>query len=211
MNGYLIYHPRRVVTKFDNVMVYHDHLGGNQDPYVWNSQFLHTYCHITQMKPEVGDINFWVSGDTFPNFSHLYCDLVFVVAEKVYWERANAIDRDDIIVDTDETYNDHYRWAMYQHLLKRRRRYTLKADTERSFQPQDPEKQLIDIVPFLINQGLSFDQIRSGLRSGFNSKPWRLESLSSQLYAWIEQCATIKLDGIQLQNIRKSSPHLASP
>jgi hypothetical protein len=103
MSGYLVYHPRRVVTKFDvtkfdHVTVYHDHPAGNQDPYVWNSQFLHTYCHITQMKPSVGDINFWVSGDTFPNFSHLYCDLIFVVAEKVYWEFANTIDRDHNIV-----------------------------------------------------------------------------------------------------------------
>ncbi len=102
MSGYLIYHPSRAVAKFDAAVVYHDHIGGNQDPYVWNTQFLHTYCHITQMKPSEGDINFWVSGDSFPNFSHLYCDLVFVVAEKAYWKSANTIDRDNAIVDTDE-------------------------------------------------------------------------------------------------------------
>jgi hypothetical protein len=85
------------------------------------------------MIANVGDINFSVSGDSFPNFSHLYCDLVFVVAEKVSWENANTIDRNDVIVDTDEAYNDHYRWAMHQHYLKRRRRYTLKTDSERSF------------------------------------------------------------------------------
>jgi hypothetical protein len=211
MSGYLIYHPRRAVTKFDTVVVYHDHIGGNQDPYIWNKQFLHTYCHITQMRPDVADINFWVSGDSFPNFSHLYCDLVFVVAEKVYWESANNIDRHDGIVDTDDAYNDHYRWAMHQHHLKRRRRYTLKADSKRSFQPQNLEKNLIDIVPFLVNQGMPIDDIRQGLRSGFNSKPLRLESLAPSLYNWFEQSAAIKLSGVQLQNLRKSSPELASP
>lgn len=53
MSGYLIYHPSRSVATFDTVIVYHDHIGGNQDPYIWNEPFLHTYCHITQMKPDV--------------------------------------------------------------------------------------------------------------------------------------------------------------
>jgi hypothetical protein len=209
MSGYLIYHPSRAVKQFDASVVYHDNISGNQDPYIWNKQFLHTYCHITQMKPNVGDINFWVSGDLpFPNFSQLYCDLVFVVAEKVYWKNANIIDRNDIIVDSDEAYNDHYRWGEHQHHFKRRRRYTLKADPERSFQPQDLEKKLIDIIPFFNEQGKPIDDVRQGLRSGFNSKPLRLESLASSLYNWLEQYAQIKLDGVQLQNLRKSNPHL---
>jgi hypothetical protein len=210
VSGYLVYHPSRAVTKFDTAVVYHDHIGGNQDPYVWNTQFLHTYCHITQMSPNVGDINFWISGDSFPNFSYLYCDLVFSVAEKVYWGRANTIDCGEPVVDTDEAYNDHYRWAKYQHHLKRRRRYTLKADPERSFQPQNLERKLIDIIPFLTSQGITIDDLRQGLRSGFSSKPFRLQSLAFKLYQWIEECASIKLYGAQLQNLRKSNPHLAS-
>lgn len=209
MSGYLIYHPSRAVAKFDAAVVYHDHIGGNQDPYVWNTQFLHTYCHITQMKPSEGDINFWVSGDSFPNFSHLYCDLVFVVAEKAYWKSANTIDRDNAIVDTDEAYNDHYCWA-HQHYFKRRRRYTLKADPKCSFQPQDAEKKLLDIVPFLTEQGMTINEIRQGLRSGFNSKPLRLWSCAFNLYNWFKQNAPFKLDGVQLQNLRKNNPHPAS-
>jgi hypothetical protein len=54
---------------------------------------------------------FWVSGDTFPNFNNLYCDLVFIIKEKTYWKNANTIDRTDAIIDTDEAYLDHYRWA----------------------------------------------------------------------------------------------------
>ncbi|MBE9115136.1 hypothetical protein IQ249_04410 [Lusitaniella coriacea LEGE 07157] len=210
MSSYLIYHPSRAVSKFETTVVYHDHIGGNQDPYVYNAQFLHTYCHITQMKPNVGDINFWVSGDTFPNFSHLYCDLVFIVAEKVYWENVNTIDRSDEIVDTDEAYNDHYRWVHQHYFRKRRRRYTLKADRKRSFQPQDSERKLIDIIPFLMEQGMTIDALRKGLRAGFNSKPLQLESSTSSLYNWLELSASVKLDGMQLQNLRKSNPHLAS-
>jgi hypothetical protein len=211
MSGYLIYHPRRAVKRFDSVVVYHDHIGGNQDPYIWNKHFLHTYCHITQMSPNVGDINFWVSGDSFPNLSRLYCDLVFVVAEKVYWENANNIDRGNAIVDTDEAYKDHYHWAMHEHLFKRRRRYTLKADSKRSFQPQNLDNNLIDIIPFLVDQGMAIDDIRKGLRSGFNSKPLRLNSLAPSLYNWLQQSAPIQLNGVQLQDLRKSSPELASP
>src|SRR5947207_15715409 len=100
MSGYLIYHPRRAVSRFDTLTVYHDPIReSNQDPYVWNERFLHTYCHITQMHSAVGDINFWVSGDHFPNFTHLWCDLVFVVAEKTHWEKANDINVDDPLID----------------------------------------------------------------------------------------------------------------
>src|SRR5690349_2512465 len=100
MTGYLIYHPRRQRSTFGDVTVYHDGIGGNQDPYVWNRQFLHTYCHITQMSPAGGDINFWVSGDTFPDFTRLSCDLVFVVAQKLYWSYANTIEPADPLIDS---------------------------------------------------------------------------------------------------------------
>ncbi len=202
MSGYLIYHPTRAEREFDTTVVYHDPMVGNQDPYVWNTKFLHTYCHITQMSPNVGDINFWISCDSFRNFSYLYCDLVFVVAEKAYWNSANTIDCNDPIVDTDEAYNDHYRWAKHEHHFKRRRRYTPKADPKRSFQPQNLERKLIDIIPFLTSQGMTIDNLRQGLRSGFHSKPLRLESLADKLYKWFEECAPIKLYGVQLQNLR---------
>jgi hypothetical protein len=46
MRGYLIYHRRRVVKQFGKDKVYCDPTSrsGNQDPYVWNTRFLHTYC-----------------------------------------------------------------------------------------------------------------------------------------------------------------------
>jgi hypothetical protein len=97
-------------TAFGPAVVYFDRTAGNQDPYVWNEAFLHSYCHITQFHAEAGDINLWVSGDRFPRFSHLYCDLLFVVASKCPWENANDLRRDDPIVDSEEAWDDHYRW-----------------------------------------------------------------------------------------------------
>jgi len=211
MSGYLIYHPPRAMSRLDTLAVYHDSIVGNQDPYIWNTRFLHTYCHITQMSPVVGHINFWVSGDTFPNFMHLYCDLVFVVAAKEYWSDANTIAADHPLVETDEAFTDHYRWANRQHHLKRRRRFTLKADPIRSFQPQDVNHLLIDIVPYLETIGIPLAALRKGLRTGFTSKPFRINIHAESLYTWLNQHAAIKLYGEALQSIRKNNSHLASP
>jgi hypothetical protein len=70
----LIYHPRRERRAFGSVTVYFDSTVGNQDPHVWNDTFLHPYCHITQFHAGAADINLWVSGDRFPDFSQLYCE-----------------------------------------------------------------------------------------------------------------------------------------
>ena len=210
MNGYLIYHPSRTKSVFDSIVVYHDSIVGNQDPYIWNCKFLHSYCHITQMSSIVNNINFWVSGDTFPKFNNLYCDLVFIIKEKTYWKNANTIDRTDATIDTDEAYLDHYRWA-WQHPFKRRRRFTLKADPDNSFQPQNAFQELIDILPFLLEQGLTLPEIRRGMRAGFNSKPFSLNaSLAANLYSWLDRTAAIKLEGAKIQKIRENNPHLAS-
>ncbi len=211
MGGYLIYHPPRQVSFYDESVVFHDAIGGNQDPYVWNYKFLHTFCHITGMRPKVGQINFWVSGNCFPNFTQLYCDLVFVVAEKQYWTLANSIDSDDPIVDSDAAFNDHYRWAS-QHHFRRRHRYTLKADPDRSFQPQTADGNLLDIVPILLDAGLSLPMLTKGLRAGYQSKPMRLDSpVASHLYDWLCHEPAVALKGDQLAALRASHPELSSP
>jgi hypothetical protein len=210
MKGYLIYHPKRCISSFNGITVYYDATIGNQDPYLWNTNFLHTYCHITQMSPEPGHINFWVSGDAFPNFSHLYCDLVFVVERKVYWNESNTIDRNDPLVDSGEAYTDHYQWA-FQHKFKRRRRFTLKADQHQSFQPQNADKSLIDILPLMLDAGHSKDVLRDSLRAGYNSKPFLLGDIASVLYEWLSSNASIKLTGEVLEVIRRNNVQLASP
>jgi hypothetical protein len=205
ISGYLVYHPKREVSEIDDIMIYHDKFGSNQDPYVWNRRFLHTYCHITQMKPEIGHINYWVSGDTFPEFSCLYCDLVFVVEYKQNWEQPNTIDINDPIIDTPAAYRDHYCWVKQgQHKYTRRHRFTLKADPQRSFQPQHADNTLIDIVPFLSLNGIELAKLRRTMRAGFNSRPYPLnKSLTDGLYLWIEQEAEIKLTGELLETLRK--------
>ena len=210
MSSYLIYHPKRCISILDHTQIYHDSTRGNQDPYVWNKSFLHTYCHITQIKPTVNSINFWVSGDTFPNFSHLYCDLIFTIDQIIHWEQKNSIDRNGPIVKSDEAFIDHYQWATYQHHYKRRRRFTLKANPDRSFQPQDITKGLIDIVPFLTEVGLSLGTLRQVLQANKGSKPFCIDSIALALYEWLDQQASIKLKGELLEEIRRNNPQLGS-
>lgn len=197
---YLIYHPARAVFKKDDIIIYHDSFGEkNEDPYLWNNQFLHSYCHITQMKSEIGDINFWITGDTFPNFNHLYCDCVFVVENKVYWNEANNISANDKIVDNLQAYKHHYKWGNTQHIFKRRRRYTLKANEIKSFQPQTADKLLVDIVPFLRAIGLDLEILRNQMKAGYQAKPIKLEtSKAKELYNYIFENSLIKIYGYQI-------------
>jgi hypothetical protein len=126
----LIYHPRREFRRFGETGVSFDSPRGNQDPYLWNTVFLHSYCHITQFHAEAGDINVWVSGDRFPDFTRLYCDLVFVVASKCRWSAANDLSPGDPLVDSAEAWADHYRWHG-QHPLARRSRWPFRLGTVR--------------------------------------------------------------------------------
>jgi hypothetical protein len=200
MAGYLIYHPKRTVAVFDNRFVHHDAPRVNQDPYVWNDPFLHTYCHITQMRPEVGQTILWVSGNNWPAFDQLCCDLVFTVGAKLFWTNSNHISPDDPIVDSPRAYDEHYCWA-HQHPLRRRRRFTLKADQE-SFQPQNAKGELIDIVPALLRSRLTLDQLRRGLRSGYGSKPMPLGHEANAVARWLSERAPVKLRGREIVECR---------
>ena len=211
MSGWLIYHPERSCSRFGDPIIYHDSTQGNQDPYIWNRRFLHSFCHITQMSPEIGDICFWVSGDTFPNFSRLLCDVVFYVEEKTYWRDANAMSPDDPMVDSVEAYTDHYWWAGVEHPFRRRRRFTLKAAESLSFQPQTSAMQLLDIAPILSTIGLEADAIRRELRAGIGSKPMRLaQPLAKALYDAVCDAAAVRFVGPELQQIHRQHPELAS-
>ncbi|MDR6300814.1 hypothetical protein [Mesonia maritima] len=203
--NYLIYHPRRQKSEFDNLTVYRDNFGGNEDPYIWNRQFLHTYCHITQLPNESGQINFWVSGDTYPNFDKLYCDCVFVIDKKLFWANANRIKRNNPIVDNDQTYEHHYKWVNpphNHHPFSRRRRYTLKAHPDNSFQPQYNNGELLDILPFLNDNGLTTDHLINAMTSKRGSRPYKLHNnLGNNLYDFLIKISSIKLKGQQLQDI----------
>ena len=210
--GWLIYHPKRQVSRFGGLTVHHDLLTGNQDPYVWNRRFLHTACHITQMSPEVGDANFWVAGDTFPHFTSLWCDLVFVVQDKTYWADRNRIAADDPLVESPEAFADHYDWMPKQHPYKRLSRFTLKADPVTSFQPQHEDGTLIDLVPILADLGLGIDTLRRKLRAGFAAQPYRLpDGIAPALYDRLRRAAPVQITGDQLGAIRRSDRWRAMP
>jgi len=211
MSGYLIYHPKRIRSVFDNLVVYHDKTSGNQDPYIWNNKFLHTYCHMSQITPKIGDINFWISGDQFPKFNYLYCDLVFKVLEKDYWKDRNQIDKKDPIVDSQFAFQDHYRWASIEHPYTRRKRFTLKADPEKSFQPQDGSGNLLDILPVLNSIGISLPTLRTNLVTSHGSKPMKLlPSDVDKIFKWLFAEAYKKIRGDDLERIRKDHPELGS-
>lgn len=211
MAGWLVYHPKRVESEKNGIKIYHDKTSHNQDPYIWNEKFLHTFCHMSQIKqPKERDIIFWVSGDKFPNFNKLFCDLVFVVDSKVYWNERNNINSDDKVVDSIESYIDHYRWVN-DHYYKRRRRYTLKANPELSFQPQNKDKGLVNIEDILSLYGYNIDLLRKKIVANRGSRPLRLDDkIVSVLYSKIYQKSDTRLYGKQLQDIRKAHLELAS-
>lgn len=211
MAGWLVYHPKRMISEKNGIKIYHDKTSNNQDPYVWNERFLHTFCHMSQIKqPQKDDIIFWVSGDRFPNFNKLVCDLVFVIDSKDYWRERNNIDCDDEIVDSNEAFIDHYRWAK-DHYYKRRRRYTLKANPKLSFQPQNKDMGLVNIEDILSLCGYNVELLRKKIVANRGSRPLRLDDkIVPVLYSKIYQKSDIRLYGKQLQEIRKVHLELAS-
>lgn len=173
-------------------------------------------------KPTVGDHIFWICGDTFPDFSELYCDLVFVVDGKCYWQSPNKINEHDPIVDSPEAFTDHYQWGCgYEHCFKpHNKRFTLKADPSCSFQPQNADGKLLNIVEVLESHGYSLATLRKKLvktrktenpGSHPQSQPLCLDgdTVTHALYDWLKQ-ASIKLTGDKLEKIRKGHPQLAS-
>jgi hypothetical protein len=203
MASHLIYHPKRCVQTIGSTVVHFDRPRGNQDPYVWNDPFLHTFCHITELRsPDVGDIQIWVSGDTFPDFNSLYCDLVFTVGSVHIWPQANLLSPADPIVDTPESFQDHYKWWA-QHPYKKRERKTLKANSSHSFQPQAAAGALIDIVPELGRLGYTVTHLRTALKKGFASKPLELPTQTAvDLRQYLSSIASIKLQGRALEALR---------
>ena len=209
MASYIIYHPERNRSVLDSLTVYHDNFKGNQDPYMWNKKFLHTFCHMTQIKNEIGDINFWVWGKGYPNFTELVCDCVFVVDEIHQWKNVNHIESEDPLVENLQSFNHHYKWVNdpdRQHFFKRRKhRFTLKAQEHKSFQPQNNKRQLIDILPFMNENGISTDELINSIaktksgKKAINSKPYKIEdNLSQKLYDYLFKNAVIKLKGKDL-------------
>ena len=208
--SYIIYHPKRNSTKIESHIIYHDVFGRNEDPYIWNDKFLHSFCHMTQITPQIGDIIFWCSGNSYPDFTELVCDCVFLVKEKVYWKSKNEIQLTDIIVDNEQAFEKHYKWVNppnNEHYFKRRKkRFTLKADMDKSFQPQNINRRLIDIIPFLNTLNIpteslvnSIAKTRNGKPSR-NSRPYKLSAETARnLYDFLDK-SDIKIKGYMIKD-----------
>jgi hypothetical protein len=155
-------------------------------------------------------MEFWATGDSFPNFKVLECDLVFVIDEKTYWLDPNHISQSDPVVDSAAAYADHYSWVE-DHQFRRRRRFTLKADRTHSFQPQTSNGELLDIVPGLNQIGLTEHVVARGIQSGYGAKPMHLDrDQSAGLYDWLDRQSPVKLTGPELSAIRDKHPELSS-
>ena len=204
MSGVIYFHPQREKTHFGNGgIAYHDHIGNhNQDPYIWNDKFLHSYCHITQSRNDIGQVNFWVSTNNLNKIEKILCDLVFVVGEKHYWENANHIDISNSLVDNKQAFDEHYNYHS-DHRYNKRKRYTLKADPISSFQPQDENSNLIDILPFINFIGITTEWIEANCKSGWNSKPIKLSVENTQeLYNYLFETAFVRLSGTDFKKLR---------
>lgn len=205
---WLVYHPERACSLIAKQhIVYHDNLSSNQDPYIWNDKFLHTFCHAPEVTTrEKGQINFWVSGDTYPKFRKLFCDLVFVIDTVHSWSNANSISRQNPIVENDLAFEHHYKFGNLKegqsHYFKKKTRYTLKADSRKSFQPQDADRKLIDIMPFLVEHGINPAMLHQRMSLDKNgqkkksAKPLMIDNrIGHKLYKYLKDNAAIKLTG----------------
>lgn len=233
IGGYIIYHPTRKKTRVKGTNIYFDDNNHNQDPYIWNNQFLHSTCHMTELKEIQKSQNFsnrffvifGVSGDgneKFKDFSSLYCDLIFVVKEKISWneETLNDISSLNPVVDSNIAYVDHYFWVPIDHPYKSTRygRFTLKANSEKSFQLQNSDGNLINILHLVTDVlDCTSSELRERIRKGKSDKSFRsypvplTENEVQELHNSINNIAQIKLRGPFLEKIRKSNSDLASP
>ena len=189
---YIIYHPKREEIEIDNFKVYCDSFENNQDPYIWNKKFLHSFCHITQISVKEGDTIFWVTNQNSKKEDIIYCDLIFVIGEKIYWEKeiTNNIKSSNSIVENHKIFEHHYKWVnrpYNQHHFKRRRRYTLKSNPERSFQPLEKNNKLIEFYPILNKIGLCKESIINKMfktkngKNAINTYPFHLENKMAKL------------------------------
>jgi hypothetical protein len=92
----------------------------------------------------------------------------------------------------------------------RRTRFTLKADPARSFQPQEADGTLIDIVPFLRDHGVSLDSLRTGMRAGTGSQPMTIPDAVAEAIVKTLEGAPVTLHGLELRAIRRGTPDLES-
>jgi len=234
IGGYIIFHPPRKKMTLSGGNIFFDNNDHNQDPYIWNKQFLHSTCHMTELTAvqkcqdfsNKNFVLFWVSGrenqkfkELIDEFTVLNCDLVFVVDEKINWNEntLNHISIENNVVDSKEAYMDHYFWVPVDHPYTSTNygRFTLKADANESYQPQTGNGELINILDIITKvKNCSPEKLKEDLKKGNSgrSKPIPLtEKETEELFNRISSVTETKLKGSYLDVVRKSNAFLASP
>ncbi|MDT2659249.1 hypothetical protein P7E02_05180 [Enterococcus hulanensis] len=218
MINYIFPHPKRVkyhiplseLKKISNAGAYATDLYvyaerfnkiGNQDPYVWNEQFLNTYCKKPWNRKnwEKVDKIFWISklNDSF------VCDLVFVVKKGSIhqWDEYNKIERNHPMIDSGFAYKDHYCWPERgEHVFNCKvKRVTLKADMETSFQPQIADGKLVDVTDILKKEWIEKLNRRS-----YGNNIIRIDQESADMLykSIIEKSGSYAIKGNQLAPVR---------
>lgn len=160
----LFFHNKRAQSKFtdsnsETHTIYHDNLSRNQDPYIWNKNFLYSFCKMKNISPSnvnVNDIIYFIEKQTIHtqsgNKTKFKCDLVFCVKQKFIWEQDKNIPLKNLsLPHVDKyTYFNHYYWTIFDHIkpsTKPNKRFTFVANEDNSFQPHDKKTRiLIDVT-----------------------------------------------------------------
>ena len=116
----------------------------------------------------------------------------------------------DIMWENHKIFEHHYKWVnrpYNQHHFKRRRRYTLKSNPERSFQPLEKNNKLIEFYPILNKIGLCKESIINKMfktkngKNAINTYPFHLENkMAKLLYKEINIKSSKRITGNMLSN-----------
>lgn len=197
--AYIVFHPARdesvVSVNGKEFTIYHDNFGNhNQDPFIFNNQFVYTYCQITKLKLlNHGDIVFFanvpkIGGQSYHNPAKIrtvLCDLVFVVGERIPWIHASNIPPSESELPEKAVSKDarkfnldmwpNHKFKLKSQLINRkpRTRYTYLASATESFQPKAATNQLFNIYD-LMTDSLKKNLAEGKIQSGTNSQPLRI-------------------------------------
>jgi len=161
MSCYILHHYKRQKAEYKKwcFVYYENYKWNNICPYIFNKEFIHTFCKTPTIKKEEWNINFWINAEwneEWTKIEKVLCDIVFKIKKDgiIYWERANDLrwSKAKIILwyknSQSHQYQNHFSWYG-QHILKRQQRVSLFADKKESFQPQDENWNLVDIKDLL--------------------------------------------------------------
>ncbi|WP_157049520.1 hypothetical protein [Weissella kandleri] len=184
--------------------IFADDLKGNQDPFVWNKNFLNSYCKKPWNRKYWNGIKYiiWVSST---DDGKIYCDLVMLIKEYSAWENFVTPLYDGNLFAN----RDHYA-RFEEHTTDNQRnnannmtRTTLKGDSDKSFQPLDENGELIEISDILRSNNVSIIKAKDKNGKNVQNNIIKLyDSNSKQIYEDIIERSAFKIKGNSLAKIR---------